>query len=105
VILKKLPMVLSAGTLIPLLVSVFSRFSPLDGTAAQVAKYIANVDVLTIAVLMTLWLSVLTVPIGCVMVVIMKGATCIADAYPLIDSEHRKSNEAVEHESETGRLD
>lgn len=98
-------MVLSVGTLIPLLVSVFSRFSPLDETAAQLAKHIASVDILTIAVVVTVWLSVLTVAIGCVMVVIMKGATYIADAYPLMDSEHPKSDKAVEHKSETGRLD
>ena len=83
VILKKLPSALLASTMIPLLVAVGARLFPPEGTAAEVARRITMVDILSIATGITLWTAVFTVAIGCVVVHLMKGPAYVADAYPL----------------------
>ena len=86
-ILKKLPQVLFAGTLVPLAISLSSRLFEPQGTAAEVAKQIKTVDIMSIATVVTLWMAMLTVAIGCCVVVIMKGPAYVADSYELPDSE------------------
>lgn len=90
--LKKLPVTLLGGTLIPGFVSLGSRIWPPGGTAAQIAKHLNTVDILSIATVLTVWTAVLTVAIGCFVVVLMKGPAYIADAYGLVDSEHPRSD-------------
>jgi len=97
-ILKKLPKVLFAGTLIPLAISLSGRLFEPQGTAAEIAKHIKSVDIMCIATLVTLWMAALTVAIGCCVVVIMKGPAYVADAYELPDSEsplQRSSSDVV----------
>ncbi|MGB5716753.1 MAG: hypothetical protein WBN81_06630 [Gammaproteobacteria bacterium] len=86
-ILKKLPKVLFAGTLIPLAISLSCRLFEPQGTAAEIAKQIKSVDIMCIAMLVTLWMAALTVAIGCCVVLIMKGPAYVADSYELPDSE------------------
>jgi len=90
VILRKLPMVLLGGTLIPLAVSLTSRLFPPDGSAMQIAKHLHTIDILSIATAITVWTAVLTVAIGCVVVVLMKGPGYVADGYELVDAEQPK---------------
>ena len=88
--MKKLPLTLWLGTLFPLVMSLTNRFFPPEGTATQIAKHIKSVDILAIATAVTVWTAVLTVAIGC-FVVMMKGHAYVADAYGLTDSERPKS--------------
>lgn len=90
VILKKLPLTLALGTLLPLVISLTNRFIPPEGTAVQIAKQLKIVDIASIAVVVTVWTAVFTVAIGCFVVVIMKGPGYVADAYELVDSERPK---------------
>ena len=87
VILKKLPITLLAGTLIPLVISLSNRLFPHEGTAIQIVKIVKIVDILSIAIVITVWTAVFTVAIGCFVVVVMKGPGYVADAYELVDSE------------------
>lgn len=87
VILKKLPMILLAGTLLPLFISLINRSFPPEGSAALVAKHIQMVDIWCISTTLTLWSAVLTVAIGCFVVWIMKGPAYVADGYELVDSD------------------
>jgi hypothetical protein len=89
-ILKKLPLTLLAGTLCPLAMSLANRFFPPAGTTAEIAKHITSVDIIAIATVVTIWTAVLTVAIGCFVVLVMKGPGYVADAYELVDSEHPK---------------
>jgi len=82
-VLKRLPMILLAGTLLPAAV-VFMMQADLSTKAALEAQYTA------IGVVLFHWISVLTVGIFCLIVVLMKGHGYVADAYPLSDSEHPK---------------
>lgn len=86
-ILKKLPKVLFAGTLIPLAISLSGHLFEPQGTAAEIAKHIKSVDIMCITTVVTLWMAALTVAIGCCVVVIMKGPAYVADAYELSDSD------------------
>ena len=86
-LLRKLPLVLLGGTLIPLLVSLGSHLLPPQGAAREVARHLQRIDFAAIATVVTLWVAVLTVAIGCVVVVIMKGPAYVADRYELSDSD------------------
>lgn len=88
VILKKLPMVLLGGALIPLFFSALSHAFPPEGAPMIVARHMTSLDIFAIASALTVWMTVLTVAIGCFIVVVMKGPAYVADAYPLPDSEH-----------------
>jgi hypothetical protein len=87
VILKKLPMILAAGTLLPLFISMANRFFPPEGATALVAKHIRTVDILCISTTLAVWTAAFTVAIGCFVVWVMKGPTYVADSYEVVDSE------------------
>ncbi len=88
VILKKLPMVLLGGTLIPAFFSFLNHAFPPDGPPLIVSRHLTSLDIFAIASALTVLMTVLTVAIGCFIVVMMKGPAYVADAYPLSDSEH-----------------
>jgi amino acid permease len=85
VMLRKLPVILLGGTLIPLFFSVASRLYPPERAATQIAKHLKTMDILSIA-------TVFTVAIGCFVVVLMKGPSYVADAYDLVDSERPRAD-------------
>lgn len=82
-VLKKLPMILAAGTVLPLAFIVLMKAGALGlGTAAvREAGYAAA------GLLLFHWMSTLTVALFCFIVYVMKGHAYVADAYPLPDSE------------------
>jgi hypothetical protein len=70
------------GTLIPVALSVIVRVLPrADGIDPQ--KAVLSVDIFAFASVLTFWIGVLTVAIGCVVVAIMKGPAYVADPYPV----------------------
>lgn len=93
-ILRKLPLWWLGSTVVPALVALFSRLLPPEGTAQAVAKHIFWIDALAIGSVMTAWTAVLTIAIGCVVVVVMKGPHYEADSYPLNDSPRPRSRPA-----------
>ena len=96
VIMKKLPMILLAGTLFPIIMSVGSRLFPGAGSAAEIARQVMMVDIMSIATLLTVWTAVFTVAIGCFVVMVMKGPAYVADAYYLQDADQPKGDRGVE---------
>lgn len=86
-ILRLLPKALLIGTVIPASLSVLVRFLP-PANDADPAKAILNVDIFSFAAVLTFWVAVLTVAIGCVVVAIMKGPAYVADAYPVAHASH-----------------
>lgn len=89
-VLRKLPMVLLAGTVIPALCALASRILTTGDSALEIAKQVQLIDYLAIGVVIFLWTVVLTVAIFCVIVLLMKGPAYVADAYDLPDSNHPK---------------
>lgn len=83
-ILRKLPLIVLAGTLIPAAAYLFAELTAGSETDA---KQLMSLAILSIALVVTMWTGAFTVAIACVVVWIMKGPAYIADGYPLIDSE------------------
>ena len=81
-ILRKLPKITLAGSLIPVALAVLVRVLPSE-PGVDVAKHIKTVDIFAIATAITFLTAVLTVAIACIVVYIMKGPAYVADAYPL----------------------
>lgn len=97
-ILRRLPMALLAGTLIPASLSVLVRLLP-PAEGSDPAKAVLNVDIFSIATAITFWAAVLTVAIGCVVVAIMKGPAYVADAYPVAHANRPQTKVTVDNPS------
>jgi hypothetical protein len=84
---RRLPAAMLASTLIPLFAYGYARLFPTPAVGDSVEKYLAGVEIAAVATVITAWTAVLTVAIGCVIVMLMKGPAYVADPYPLSDSE------------------
>ena len=76
---RKLPLALIGSIAIPAGLAIGTRLSPPDGSAYEVARTTASVDIFAIALLLTAVTAVFTVGIGCIVVMIMKGPAYVAD--------------------------
>jgi hypothetical protein len=86
-ILRRLPLWLLVGTVVPAACYLYAAAFPAPSDADTVEKYLSGVGIAVIATVLTLWTAAFTVAIGCVVVWIMKGPGYVADAYPLVDAE------------------
>ena len=93
-ILRKLPHITLAGSLIPVALAVLVRVLPSE-PGVDIAKHIKTVDIFAIATAITFLTAVLTIAIGCIVVYIMKGPAYVADAYPLQHSDHPATGPAT----------
>ncbi len=80
---KRLPLVLGLGTAVPAMVALALWWAaPSQPTAAEQRDLLLVIYGLA-GFVMVHWTLVLTVAIGCVIVMVMKGPAYVADAYPL----------------------
>jgi hypothetical protein len=100
-ILRKLPHITLAGSLIPVALAALVRLLPPE-QGVDMAKHIKTVDIFAIATAVTFFTAVLTVAIGCVVVYVMKGPAYVADAYPLQHSDHPATGPAASGEPDKG---
>lgn len=82
-VLRLMPRALVLGTAVLALPSLGARLFPWDATEAEVAALVLRVDIYAISAVVVHWTAVVTVAIGAVVVMIMKGPAYVADAYPL----------------------
>ena len=86
-IFKKLPTVFFGGlALIGSIALAFHGFPP-TGSADEIAKHLAGVDILSIAVAILHVTVVGTVAIGCIIVLLMKGPAYVADGFEVSDAD------------------
>ena len=69
--------------LVPLGLVAAARLFPPAGTDYEVAKATATVDIFAFATGLTAFTAVVTIAIGCIVVMIMKGPAYVADGYDL----------------------
>jgi hypothetical protein len=100
-ILRKLPHITLAGSLIPVALAVLVRMLPPE-PGVDIAKHIKSVDIFAIATAITFFTAVLTIAIGCIVVYIMKGPAYVADAYPLQHSDHPAAEPGTRGEADQG---
>jgi len=86
VIWRRLPLALLASVALPGGLSIIARLLPHQGSPFQVAKSIHTVDIFAFATGLTAVVAVVTVAIGCVVVMIMKGPAYVADGYDRLNS-------------------
>jgi hypothetical protein len=86
-ILRMMPTVCVAGTLLPALMSGLARLLITEGSATELARRIQMFDYLMIGLVVLMWTLVLTLTIGCVIVWLMKGPAYVADGYEVSHSD------------------
>lgn len=85
--LRLIPTVCLAGTLLPALMSLAAHFLIVDGSAAELARRIQLFDFVMIGLVIFVWTLVVTVTIGCVIVWLMKGPAYVADGFDVSHSD------------------
>jgi hypothetical protein len=86
-LLRRLPVLLLGGTLVPVLFGINSRLWPPAGAPSALAAHFQFIDIVAIALIVTAWTAALTIAVGCCVVAIMKGPAYVADRYDLSDAE------------------
>lgn len=95
-ILRRLPLALLIGTLIPIGLSTIARVLP-PAEGVDPAKAVLSVDIFSIATAFVSWTAVLTVAIGCIVVAIMKGPAYVADPYPVAHANRPRGRSDTEN--------
>ena len=85
-LLRKLPVWGAGGTFVPVIMALLNRWFPVAGSAQELVKREVLVDALALGAVITVWTAVLTVAIGCVVVMVMKGPHYAADSYHIDDA-------------------
>ena len=90
-LLRKIPKYLLGTILVPLFMVTFVRLSPIEelfaSTAEEVVKLHTTIDFLSIAIFVAILPIILTLFIGCIIVILMKGPAYIADSYDVNDAD------------------
>ena len=99
-ILRKIPKYLLASICIPLFMAFFVRLPPVEGlftsTVEEAARLHTTIDFLSIAIFISVLPIILTLTIGCVIVMLMKGPAYTADAYKLDDADEPENDNKSE---------
>jgi len=90
-LLRLMPTVCVAGTLLPGLMAVLAHFLITEGSAAELVRRIQLFDFMMIGLVISIWTLALTVTIGCVIVWLMKGPAYVADGYDVSHSDAPES--------------
>ncbi len=90
-VLRLMPAVLMAGTVLPALLSFIARFFITAGSDAELIRKIQLFDFVMIGFVIFIWTLVLTLTIGCVIVWLMKGPAYVADGFEVSHSDAPKS--------------
>ena len=86
-VLRLMPTVLVAGTLLPALAAYLFRLLITENTAAELVRRIQLFDFVMIGLVIFIWTLVLTVTIACVIVWLMKGPAYVADGFDVSHSD------------------
>jgi len=79
---KRLPLVLGLGTAVPIVVALAFWWAAPGQPSAAEGRDLLLLTYRLIGLVVLHWTLVITVAIGCVIVIVMKGPAYVADAYP-----------------------
>ena len=88
--LRLMPTMCLAGTLLPALMAVAARFFIVQGSAAELVRRIQLFDFVMIGLVIFVWTLAVTITIGCVIVWVMKGPAYVADGFEVSHSDAPK---------------
>jgi hypothetical protein len=83
---RKLPLILVVGTAIPLAAAVALHYGT-DTDNPVEARWLQTMDYMVAGVVVFHWTAVLTIAIGCVVVMVMKGPGYVADGMDVSHSD------------------
>jgi hypothetical protein len=100
---RKLPLIALLGTLLPLLgLGLVHLLADPQASAAQV-RWLQLSDYVVLGVLIFHWTMLLTVGIGCVIVMVMKGPGYVADGYKVSHSDQPRETRQPDAEAASDR--
>jgi len=85
---KRLHIILAVGTVLPLLASAGAYVLNGLDPATQSARAVEQFFYVMVGIVVLHWTLVLTLAIGCAIVMLMKGPAYVADAYPMEEPPH-----------------
>lgn len=100
---KKLPLIGLVGTVLPLLCLLAMHFFSDPQASAAQDRWLQLADYFVWAVLIFHWTMVITVAIGCVIVMIMKGPAYVADSYPVSHGDKPRGTLETSEEAAASR--
>lgn len=86
-LLRMLPSVLLAGTVLPAGLAGLGRLLFSQGSLTEIEHQIQTFDFVMIGLAIFIWTAAHTVAIGCVIVWLMKGPAYVADGYEVSHSD------------------
>ncbi len=96
---RKLPWIAAAGTVIPLAcLGVLHAMSDDQASAAQL-RWLQMADYMVGAIVLLHWALVVTVGVGCVIVMVMKGPGYVADGYRVSHSDLPRERQETHEEA------
>jgi hypothetical protein len=100
---RKLPLILLAGTALPLVILGVVRLLTDPEPSAQQARWLQLADYVVGGVIVFHWTMVLTLGIGCVIVMVMKGPGYVADGYLVSHSDKPREVSETDEEAAMAR--
>lgn len=100
---RKLPLIFLAGTALPLLVLGLVHLLADPQASAQQARWLQMADYVVGGMVVFHWSMVLTVGIGCVIVMVMKGPGYVADGYRVSHSDKPREFAETDEEAAMAR--
>ena len=102
-LLRKLPWIALLGTLLPLLgLGLLHLLTEADTSAAHI-RWLQLADYVVLGVVIFHWSMLITIAIGCVLVIVMKGPGYVADAYPVSHSDRPRQTMQTDEEAASTR--
>jgi len=89
-VLRLLPQIMLAGTVLPALGAWLARSLFIEGSASEIERHIQTFDFFMVGVAVFVWTAGLTVGIGCIIIWLMKGPAYVADGYEVSHSDEPK---------------
>ncbi len=79
--------------MLPVVPPLFARFIVSAGDAPEMARLLTTIDIYAASLIVPHWTVVVTEAILAVIVMVMKGPACVADAYPLDTPTPRRDDD------------
>ena len=101
---RRLPLIALAGTVLPLLCLALVHLLAEPAADAAQARWLQLIDYMVGGLIVFHWSMVLTVGIGCVIVMVMKGPAYVADGYRVSHSDQPRATPETAEEAFGYRL-
>jgi hypothetical protein len=88
---RKLPLIFLVGTAIPLAAAVALHLFTNQESTAQL-RWLQIMDYVVVGVVIFHWTAVVTIAIGCIVVMVMKGPGYVADALEVSHNDRPRSS-------------